>query len=90
MVDLGTLGGTFSEAVAVSASGQVVGGSSLPGDASQHAFSWTEKGGMRDLGTLGGSFSEATAVSASGQVVGYGALPGDVASHAVLWEQARL
>jgi probable HAF family extracellular repeat protein len=33
MVDLGTLGGTFSAARAVSPSGHVVGSSNLPGDA---------------------------------------------------------
>ena len=64
MVDLGTLGGDYSEAVAVNDSGQVV------GDANGHAFSWTAAGGMVDLGTLGGNYSEAVAVNSTGQVVG--------------------
>ena len=52
MVDLGTLGGRYSNAVAVTASGQVVGNSTLAGDTVSHAFSWTASGGMVDLGTL--------------------------------------
>ena len=71
MVDLGTLGGIYSTAVGVSASGQVAGTSSTPGDAEIHAFLWTADQGMVDLGTLAGPASMATDVSASGQVVGY-------------------
>ena len=62
IVDLGTLGGTRSYANAVNDSGQVVGESTTAGDASTHAFSWTQAGGMVDLGTLGGS-SSSTAVA---------------------------
>ncbi len=74
MIDLGTLGGTESEAYGVS-DGQVVGGSSIAGNAAYHAFSWTPVGGMIDLGTLGmlgGESSAATGVS-NGQVVGWSA-----------------
>jgi len=45
-IDLGTLGGTFSQAISVNAQGQVGGTSNTAGDAEQHAFSWTEQGGM--------------------------------------------
>src|SRR5919109_581630 len=68
-IDLGTLGGTSSEAVAMNASGQVVGAASTAGDLQRHAFSWTQASGMVDLGTLGGGFSTARDVNASGQVV---------------------
>src|SRR5260370_26017069 len=67
--DLGTLGGTFSGAIAVSNSGQVVGESTTAGDTENHAFSWTAGGGMVDLGTLGGTTSVAFAVNGSDQVV---------------------
>jgi probable HAF family extracellular repeat protein len=87
MVDLGTLGGTHSEARAVNATGQVIGWSFLPGDTLVHAFSWTQAGGMVDLGTLGGTASDALAVNATGQVVGSSALPGDTSRHAFSWTQ---
>jgi probable HAF family extracellular repeat protein len=49
IVDLGTLGGSYSHATAVSASGRVVGDSSTVSDAETHAFCWTQAGGMIDL-----------------------------------------
>src|SRR5262245_59001862 len=64
-VDLGTLGGTQSVAVAVNSAGEVVGTSSIAGDAEFHAFAWTRSRGMVDLGTLGGQTTEALAVNAS-------------------------
>ena len=88
MVDLGTLGGSYGQATAVNANGQVVGDSFTTGNASTHAFSWTQAGGMVDLGALGGSRSWAFAVSASGQVVGASYLPGDALYHALSWTQA--
>ena len=82
-LDLGTLGGNSSEAIAVNSTGQVVGMSNTAGDvtATEHAFSWTQAGGMVDLGTLDGTWSWAVAVSPSGQVVGYG-------THAFSWTKA--
>jgi probable HAF family extracellular repeat protein len=67
--DLNTLGGSFSQALGVNSMRQVVGVSeTASGD--QHAFLWTESGGMEDLGTLGG-MSIATGINDQGQVVGY-------------------
>ena len=88
--DLGTLGGTSSGAIAVSASGQVVGESTTAGDTATHAFSWTAGGGMVDLGTLGGTNSFLTilgspfegnggGVNDRGQVVGGSSISGDTA-----------
>ncbi|MGA2372345.1 MAG: hypothetical protein ABSG11_16890, partial [Candidatus Korobacteraceae bacterium] len=60
VLDLGTLGGTFSGAQddAPNQSGQADGYSTLPGDTVFHAFLWG-RSGMIDLGTLGGPNSNA-------------------------------
>ena len=85
MRDLGTLGGTYSEAMAINENGQIVGYSN--GAATGwHAFLW-EKGVITDLGTLGGNESTAWAINARGQVMG----SSSVASgewHAVLWAKS--
>ena len=81
--DLGSLGGTFSSAVAVNGTGQVVGQSETTSD-QLHAFSWTADAGMVDLGTLGGSNSQAQAVNDGGQVVGHASLASGY-YHAFSW-----
>jgi probable HAF family extracellular repeat protein len=53
VIDLGTLGGTFSQAFGISDEGWVNGGSTIVGDDAIHAFFW-RNGIMTDLGTLGG------------------------------------
>ncbi|HZW92850.1 MAG TPA: hypothetical protein VFF64_07850 [Candidatus Eremiobacteraceae bacterium] len=53
VIDLGTLGGSFSFGGGVNEQGWVNGESSLQGDQIQHAFLW-RNGGMVDLQTLGG------------------------------------
>jgi probable HAF family extracellular repeat protein len=83
MLDLGTLGGTYSVAYGINDSGEVVGISSvLPGGTDYHAFLYTG-GVMHDLGTLGGNYSQAYAINDSGQVAGAASLPG--ATHAFLY-----
>jgi probable HAF family extracellular repeat protein len=68
MVDLGTLGGSSSNATGINDIGQIVGRSeTASGDV--HAFRW-ENGAMLDLGTLGGSSSFATGINELGQIVG--------------------
>src|SRR5215471_10649460 len=66
VTDLGTLGGTFSQAGTLNNHGSVVGISSLKGDTAFHAFFWRD-GVMTDLGTIGGAappaFSVATNVN---------------------------
>jgi len=73
VIDLSTLGGTISLAYGLNDRGSVVGFSSLPGDASFHAFLWRE-GKMTDLGTLSPAdpvpFSAAYSINDNDEVVG--------------------
>lgn len=74
IVDLGTLGGLRSVALAVNDLNQVVGWSETA-TGERHAFLWTEATGMRDLGTLGAAPSEARGINNAGEVVGFSATP---------------
>jgi len=69
--DLGTLGGTFSNAFAVGESGAVVGWAD-PVQGGMHAFLWMKATGMIDLCLLnsGDYFSAAYGLNRAGQVVG--------------------
>ncbi|WP_195912195.1 DUF3466 family protein, partial [Candidatus Contendibacter odensensis] len=69
MIDLGTLGGTYSWAYGINDSGQIVGGSDTTGNNSRHAFLY-DNGLMSDIGTLGGTESFANDINNSGQIVG--------------------
>ena len=70
LLDLGTLGGTFSFGRGVNDFGEATGLATLPGDQVNHGFLW-RNGTMIDLGTLGGDpCSDAISVNDNGQVVG--------------------
>jgi len=98
MIDLGTLGGTFSgvdgPAILLNNRGQVAGTSTLAGDVNPatggliyHPFLW-ERGVMKDLGTLGGDTGFVTWITNAGGVMGTADLPGPSGSqnhHAFLW-----
>lgn len=71
--DIGTLGGSFSQAFGINSRGDVVGFATTAGDVSLHAFLWRD-GLMTDLGILGTPdalpYSIAVSINSSRQVVG--------------------
>ena len=87
VTDIGTLGGSTSQAIAVNNAGVVTGTSDSPGNTDSHVFLWTSPGGIKDLGTLGGSSAVATAINSAGNVVGYSLLSNNV-THAFLYTSA--
>jgi probable HAF family extracellular repeat protein len=91
LTDLGTLGGSSSEARDINKSGQIVGGAFPTAGSNYRAFLYSS-GVMRDLtapGGLGSSYSEAFGINDGGQVVGEASLPsGDV--HAFLYANGVL
>lgn len=79
MLDLGTLGGTFSSVNALNNRGQVIGQSNLAGDQDSHPFLWDgEK--LIDLNTrtTNGNPVTADAINDAGEIVGGSAFPGRV------------
>jgi probable HAF family extracellular repeat protein len=84
--DLGTLGGSQSQAYGINDADKVVGHSFTSGDVSQHAFLYSD-GVMKDLNSLipadsGWDFRVATAINDNGHIAGYGFKDGQV--HAFL------
>jgi probable HAF family extracellular repeat protein len=82
--DLGTLGGTTSAAIDINDAGQVIGTSTLPGDATTHFFLWSAGTGMQDISPVLGTATSILAINSSGQIVGtYGV--SNAQSHAFLY-----
>jgi probable HAF family extracellular repeat protein len=91
VIDLGTLGGTYSKAYGVNDSGQIVGesytGSNGINEADHGAF-WTNSSSAAiDLGSLGGYYdpSQAVSINTNTQIVGWSYVAGDTNTHAVVW-----
>jgi probable HAF family extracellular repeat protein len=68
MRDIGSLGGTQSQGVAINTSGQVTGDSFTAGDQALHAFLYD--GTMHDLGAVGDRSSNGIGINDLGRVVG--------------------
>jgi probable HAF family extracellular repeat protein len=89
--DLGTLGGTSSQATGINSGGQLTGYADRPGDVSSHAIVWnpssigSEAGTMSDIGSLGGTNSFGWDINASGQITGNSDTTDDAATHPFLW-----
>jgi len=85
LTDLGTLGGSGSDALATNDRGEVVGYSALPGGTTPtRAVLWKD-GAIVDLGTLGGDFSIAGDIDNAGRIVG-NSLTSSGETHAFVWE----
>ncbi len=89
--DLGTLGGTSSEAIAINDSGQIVGRSHAV-DGQEHAFCTAPNSVINaatdDLGTLVGSdSSSAYSINSNGVIVGGSLVYYDNTSHSVIWQR---
>jgi len=69
VIDLGTLGGTFSVAVSVNNKSWITGDATLLDDTAAHGF-LRQHGANIDLGTLGGSNSRGLGLNELGKVVG--------------------
>lgn len=82
---LGTLGGGFDRARAVSSSGTIVGEALIPAQIGiEHAFAWRNNV-VVDLGTLGGAKSRALDVNADGFVAGW-SLDASGSTRPVYWD----
>ena len=79
--DLGTLGGSSSEAIDINAAGVVIGKSLIAGDVATHFFVWSAESGMRDLNTQLGAITSVVELNDAGQIIGTFTTSGG-ASHA--------
>ena len=89
--DLGTMGGRNSDAHGISANGSVIVGSFTDANNNDHAFRWTQSGGVQDLGAIGGNNPNKTfinGISADGSVIVGSILDANKNGHAFRWTQS--
>lgn len=82
ITDLGTLGGTYSNAQGINVSGHVTGSSTGNGDIDLYAFLYTPQNGMVNLNSLidpqsGWELSTGSAINDAGQITGLGLIGGE-------------
>lgn len=88
ITDLGTLGGSWSQAADINERGDIV-GTSEDAHGSSRAFLILANGAMIDLGTLGGSNSWAAAINNKGEIVGTSETA-DQSSRAFLYSNGKM
>jgi probable HAF family extracellular repeat protein len=87
--DLGSMGGSLSQGLAINNNGQIA-GYIQTSSKDVRAFFWSPESGAQIIPSLGsGTSDEAVALNDSGQVVGYSYIgPPTSAYHAFLWSQS--
>lgn len=88
MVDIDTLGNSYSTPVAAGARGEVGGNILNPPNNYGSIFAWTRAAGMRDLGPADGQGTWMTAMSSGGRIVGV-VTYADFSQHALTWTADR-
>lgn len=68
--DLGTLGGSSSQAIDINDVGQVIGTSALSGDVVSHFFLWSSSTGMQDITSQVGTATSLIGINNAGQIAG--------------------
>jgi probable HAF family extracellular repeat protein len=85
LVDIGTLGGTNSQAVDINASGVAIGSSQTSGNVATHYFRWSSGTGIEDLNVLvDPNIKSVVAINDAGQITGT-FINGSGQSHAFLY-----
>jgi probable HAF family extracellular repeat protein len=86
MIDIGTLGGSWSAGYSINNAGEIA-GSAQTRSGYTRAFVWDRAGGMRELGGIGGRESRGMAINSQGTVAG-AATTRSRYFHATLWNSA--